>query len=62
MMRRHEIQELVERRGFEFREAINEYSESRWQVIDNGTVIYESYNEYCIEAFLLGVDYITDAI
>ncbi|AGN30162.1 hypothetical protein VPFG_00160 [Vibrio phage nt-1] len=61
-MYRHEIEEMIEKRGFTAGEAINAYNESRWQVIENGTVIYESYNEHCIEAFLLGIDYVQDAL
>lgn len=41
--------------GYELREAINEYNESRYQVYDGDELAYESYNEHCVIAFLKGV-------
>ncbi|ALP47327.1 hypothetical protein phiST2_0356 [Vibrio phage phi-ST2] len=48
---------MVERQGFILNEEIDEHNQSLWQIKDNGQVVYESYNEYCLEAFLKGVRY-----
>ncbi|CAL9971093.1 hypothetical protein VPHD480_0148 [Vibrio phage D480] len=57
-MRQHELQELVEKHNFDFDIACNEYNETHYQVVCQGNVIFESYNEYCVVSFLEGVQWV----
>ncbi len=56
-----EIIQEIRNAGFEYDIALNEYSETCHQIRDkHGKLVYSSYNEYCISAFIDGVNYDSD--
>ncbi|AUR85860.1 hypothetical protein NVP1081O_125 [Vibrio phage 1.081.O._10N.286.52.C2] len=53
------LREKITKAGFEYDYQLNEYNETRHQLIKDGKVIYESYNGYCVEAFIAGIAFAT---
>lgn len=49
-----ELQQRVEKAGFNYNRHPNEYNEDRYQVLEGTQVVYESYNAYCVVAWLDG--------
>ncbi|CAL9966722.1 hypothetical protein VPHD479_0109 [Vibrio phage D479] len=49
-----DLQQLVEKAGFDYDRSPNEYNEDRYQVLEGTQVVYESYNVYCVAAWLEG--------
>lgn len=56
-----EIIQEISNAGFEYDIAINKYSETCHQIRDKyGKIVYSSYNEYCLRAFIAGFNYDSD--